>query len=178
MPTPAKEATITELTDQLAHIQGAIVTDYRGLTVEQITNLRKRLRSVGARYVVVKNTLFKIALGNQQLPDLGQMLEGPSAVIFSDGDPVEVTKTLLAFTKELRKDLPQVKGGLLGQSVMSAADVNMLATLPPKLEILGNVVGTFQAPVANLVGVMGAILQNLVGTLEAYSAKMGDESAA
>lgn len=178
MPTPAKEATIAELTELLGKSQGTIVTDYRGLTVAQITDLRRRLRKVGARYQVAKNTLFRIALSNRQLPDLGQMLEGPSAIIFSEGDPVEATKVLMAFVKELRKDLPSVKGGLLGTSVISAKDVNTLATLPPKGEVLGNVVGTFQAPVANLAGVIGSMLQNLVGTIEAYSAKMGGADAA
>jgi len=178
VPTPAKEATIAELTGLLEKSQGTIVTDYRGLTVQQITDLRRRLRKAGARYQVTKNTLFRIALSNQQLPDLGQMLEGPSAMIFAEGDPVEATKVLMAFVKELRKDLPSVKGGLLGHSVMSAVDVNTLATLPPKHEILGNVVGTFQAPVANLAGVIGSMLQNLVGTIEAYSVKMGGADAA
>lgn len=178
MPTPAKEAIIAELTDSLGRTQGAIVTDYRGLTVEQITLLRKRLRPAGAQYQVVKNTLFKIALANRNLPEMDAILEGPSAIIFAEGDPVETTKILAAFVKELRKDLPQVKGGLLGNSVLSAADVSTLATLPPKPEILGNVVGTLQAPVANLAGVMGAMLQNLVGTIEAYSQKMGGEAAA
>lgn len=178
LPTPAKQATIAGLRDELDRIQGAIVTDYRGLTVEQITTLRRRLRPVGGRYMVVKNTLLKIAMSEKNLPDLGTLLEGPSAVLFSEGDPVEATKILAAFVKELRKDLPAIKGGFLGTSVLSASDVSTLATLPPKKEILGNVVGTFQAPVGNLVGVVGAMLQNLVGTLEAYSQKMGGESAA
>ncbi len=178
MPTPAKEATIAGLREELDRIQGAIVTDYRGLTVEQITHLRRRLRPVGGRYMVVKNTLLRIAMSEKQLPDLGTLLEGPSAILFAEGDPVEATKVLAAFVKELRKDLPQIKGGFLGTSVLSAGDVTMLATLPPKKEILGNVVGTFQAPVANLAGVVGAMLQNLVGTLEAYSQKVGGESAA
>jgi large subunit ribosomal protein L10 len=171
LPTPAKEATIAELSAELGRIQGAIVTDYRGLTVEQITALRKRLRPVGGRYQVVKNTLLKRAMNAEGLPDLGGILEGPSAVLFSEGDPVEATKILAAFVKELRKDLPQIKGGFLGQRVMSPTDVANLATLPPREQILANFLGTVQSPVSNVVTTIGAVLQNLVGTIEAYQAK-------
>jgi large subunit ribosomal protein L10 len=169
--------TIAELTEELGNIQGTIVTDYRGLTVAQITDLRRRLRKVGAKYQVTKNTLFRIALSNRNLPDLGEVLEGPSAMIFAEGDPVEATKVLMAFVKELRKDLPAVKGGLLGARVMTPADVNALATLPPREQIYANLLGTMQTPVANVVSVLGAVLQNLVGTLEAYHEKQAGSAA-
>jgi len=168
VPTPAKEATIAELTELLENSQGTIVTDYRGLTVQQITDLRRRLRKAGARYQVTKNTLFRIALSNKDMPDLGEMLEGPSAMIFAEGDPVEATKVLMAFVKELRKDLPSVKGGLLGSRVMSQADVSDLANLPPREQIYANLLGTMQTPVSNVVSLLGAVLQNLVGTVESY----------
>ncbi|HEY3376272.1 MAG TPA: 50S ribosomal protein L10 [Armatimonadota bacterium] len=178
MPTAAKQTTINEINEELGKIQGAIITDYRGLTVEQITNLRKRLRPVGGRYQVVKNTLLKIAMDQRELPDLGDMLEGPSAVLFAEGDPVEATKILTAFVKELRKDIPVIKGGFLGNRMMNAADVANLATLPSRNQILGNLVGTVQSPIANMVGLLGAVLQNLVGTVEAYHEKASGDSAA
>lgn len=178
MPTPAKEATIAELTELLEKVQGTIVTDYRGLTVQQITDLRRRLRKAGARYQVAKNTLFRIALDRQHLPDLGEMLEGPSAIVFAEGDPVEATKVLIAFVKELRRDLPAVKGGLLGTRIMTQADVSELATLPPREQIYANLVGTLQAPVAEVVSLLSAVLQNLVGTLEAYHEKQAGSPAA
>ena len=148
LPTIKKEATIAGLVDELGSIQGAVVTDYRGLTVEQVTTLRRRLRPVGGRYQVVKNTLLKRALAANQSPDLGDMLEGPTAVLFAEGDPVEATKILTAFVKELRKDLPLIKGGFLG-----------------------NLVGTIQSPIANVVCTIGTVLQNLVGTIEAFEQK-------
>lgn len=174
MPTPAKEATITGLVDELGQIQGAIVTDYRGLTVEQISILRKRLRPVGGRYQVVKNTLLKRAMAAKELPDLGLMLEGPTAVLFAEGDPVEAAKILAQFTKELRKDIPVVKGGFLGVRMMNAADVANLATLPSRDQILANLVGTVQTPISNVVSTLGAVMQNLVGTIEAYQAKQAE----
>lgn len=173
MPTAAKQGTINDIVDELGKIQGAIVTDYRGLTVDQISKLRRRLRPVGGKYVVVKNTLLKIAMNQQGLPDLGGMLEGPSAVLFAEGDPVEATKVLTAFVKDLRKDTPKIKGGFLGSRVMNEKDVANLATLPPREQILANLVGTMQTPVSNVVSIMGAVLQNLVGTIEAYQQKQG-----
>lgn len=177
MPTAAKQSMITELHEALGKIQGAVVTDYRGLTVEEITRLRRRLRPVGGSYQVVKNTLLKIAMNQRELPDLGDMLEGPSAVLFSEGDPVEATKILTAFVKELRKDLPQIKGGFLGNRVMNEADVANLATLPSRDQILANLVGTVQSPIANVVTTIGAVLQNLVGTVEAYHQKASGSEA-
>jgi len=171
LPTPQKAEIINEMVQELGRIQGAIVTDYRGLTVEQITTLRKRLRPIGGRYQVVKNTLLKRAMAEKALPDLGAMLEGPSAVLFAEGDPVEAAKILAAFIKELRKELPQIKGGFLGKRLMSTADVANLATLPPREVILATFLGTVQSPLANLVSTVGAALTNLVGTIEAYQHK-------
>ena len=177
MPTSAKEATIHDVMEQLSRTQGAIVTDYRGLTVEQITTLRRRLRPAGGHYHVVKNTLLKIAMREKQLPDLGLILEGPTAVLFAEKDPVEVAKILAAFTKELRKDMPVVKGGFLGARVMNPADVASLALLPPRDQILANFLGTLQSPVGNVVGVLGAVMQNLIGTIEAYSNSQAETPA-
>lgn len=177
MPTPQKEMTVQVLVETLGQAKAAIVADYRGLTVEQLANLRKRLRPLGARFVVVKNTLLKIALREKQLPAIDALLEGPNAILFAAGDPVEATKTLAAFVKELRKNLPEIKGGLLGSRVMSAQDVEALATLPPREQILATLVGTVQTPVANVVSTLGALLQNLVGTIEAYHAKQSGTAA-
>ena len=176
MPTAAKQTTIHELEHELDVIQGAIVTDYRGLTVEQITTLRRRLRPAKARYVVVKNTLLKIAMQEKGMPDLGAMLDGPSAMLFSEGDPVEAAKILAAYVKELRKDLPQIKGGFLGKRVMTPADVANLATLPPREQILANFLGTVQTPISNVVSTIGAVMQNLIGTIEAYHANQAGPS--
>lgn len=174
MPTAAKEATVAGLVEELGQIQAAIVTDYRGLTVEQITTLRRRLRPVGGRYRVVKNTLLKRAMAEKDMPDLGLMLEGPTAVLFAEGDAVEAAKILAAFVKELRKDLPAVKGGVLGTRVMTPAEVADLATLPSRDQILANLVGTVQSPISNVVTTIGAVLQNLVGTVESYHASKAE----
>ncbi len=171
MPTPQKEMTVSGLVDTLDRTQAAIVADYRGLTVEQLANLRKRLRPLGARFVVVKNTLLKIALREKSMPTMDGLLEGPNAILFVEGDPVEATKALTAFVKELRKGLPEIKGGLLGTREMTATDVEALATLPPREQILAQLVGTLQSPVTSVVSTLGTVLSNLVGTIEAYQNK-------
>ena len=160
MPTAAKQTTIHELEHELDLIQGAIVTDYRGLTVEQITTLRRDCARQRRATSVVKNTLLKIAMEEKGVPELGAMLEGPSAILFSEGDPVEAAKILAAYVKELRKDMPQIKGGFLGKRVMTPADVANLATLPPREQILANLLGTMQTPISNVVFTIGAVLQN------------------
>ena len=126
---------------------------------------------------LVKNTLFRRALDSKDMPDLGDMLEGPSAVLFAEGDPVEATKALTGFIKDLRKELPIIKGGLLGKRLLNVADVAHLATLPPRNQILANFLGTIQSPASNLVSTLGAVMQNLIGTIEAYQAKMGGTGA-
>jgi large subunit ribosomal protein L10 len=125
----------------------------------------------------VKNTLLKIAMAKQELPDMSDVLEGPTAVLFAEGDPVEATKILTKFVKDLRKEIPQIKGGFLGSRVMSVDDVANLATLPPREVILGNFLGTVQSPIANVVGTLGAMLSNLVGTIEAYSNEKSEATA-
>ena len=177
MPTPAKQQAIDSIAEALGRSKSTIIADYRGLTVEEISRLRRRLRPVGAQFSVIKNTLFKIALENQKLPKVDEYLEGPNAVMLVDGDPAEATKVLAAFIKELRRDVPQIKGGLLGARVMNAADVANLATLPSREVILGNLVGTLQAPMSGVVSTLGAVMQNLIGTIEAYQAKTAESAS-
>ena len=175
MPTAAKQAVIEALITELSQTSSVIVTDYRGLTVDEITKLRRKLRTVGAEYKVVKNTLLKRALPESGLPVMEDLLEGPNAIMVTTGDPVIATKTLTTFAKELKKDFPSIKGGLLGTQQLSAAQVIELSKLPSREEILGNLVGTIQTPVTNTVMTIGAVMQNLIGTIEAYH---NDKSAA
>jgi large subunit ribosomal protein L10 len=178
LPTPQKELTVQGLIDELGQAKAAIVADYRGLTVEQLSTLRKRLRAAGASFQVVKNTLLKRALTARNMPTMDALLEGPNAILFVDGDPVEATKTLTAYIKELRKSLPQIKGGLLGTREMTATDVEALATMPPREVALAQLIGTLQSPYANLVSTLNAVPTNLLGTLDAYQQKQQPEEGA
>ncbi len=152
MPTSQKEQTLTEIKDRFARASSVILVDYRGLTVKEIQELRGKLRESGSELKVYKNTLTQIAMRELAMPDLGSMLEGPSAFAFTYGDPVAPAKTLIAFAKD-HKSL-EVKGGLLERSVTDAVGVKTLAALPSRDELLGMLLGTMQNPNASLVRVL------------------------
>lgn len=165
MPKAEKEATVKELTEKLEGSAGCILTDYRGLDVKAITELRRKLGEQGIDYKVVKNTLFKIAASGLGLPDLEGVLAGPTAIAFSKGDPTICAKLISEFARE-HKEL-QIKGGILGRSILDAPSVATLATLPPREVLLGRVLGAMQGPISGLVGVLSGTIRSLVYVLEA-----------
>jgi large subunit ribosomal protein L10 len=162
-----KERVVAELTDKLKAADTMIVADYRGLTMPQIDALRTRLIESGARLTVVKNTLTRRAAEAAGADALLALLEGPSAIAFveADGDAVAVAKALADSARDTK--VLEVRGGVMQGRVISGADVDALAKLPP-LEILrGQVIGAVIAPLQNLVGLVNAPLQNLYGLIDA-----------
>lgn len=160
---------IQELADLVGRSKGAILTDYRGFTVSEITELRKRLREQGAEYHVVKNTLFKRALqdGEGLLP----YLEGPTAIAFALQDPVGPAKTVFDFMREKRKGV--VKAGFIEGQVYTEPQVGELSKLPSRDVLIAQVVGGIQSPISGLVGALSGILSNFVYTLQAIVDKQG-----
>lgn len=171
MARPAKEEAVRRLADLFSRSQAALVTDYRGLTVRQITQLRGRLREASAEYHVAKNTLTRRALEAAGQPDLGAILEGPSAIAFAQGDPSEVAKVLQTFVRDTR--VLALKGGLLGGKVLSGAQVAELATLPSREVMIGMLLGGLQAPISGLVGTLQGMISGLVFTLQAVAERKG-----
>jgi len=169
IPTAEKEQAIQELADLVARSKGAILTDYRGFTVAEITELRKRLRDQGAVYHVVKNTLFKRAL--QDGDGLNQYLEGPTAIAFALQDPVAPAKALLDFIREKRKGV--VKAGYIDGVVYTEPQVGELSKLPSRDMLIAQVVGGIQSPLSGLVGTLNGIISNFVYTLQAIVDKQG-----
>jgi large subunit ribosomal protein L10 len=161
---------IQRLADLLGRSKGAILTDYRGFTVSEITELRKRLREHGAEYHVVKNTLFKRALRDSE--SLAPYLEGPTAVAFALQDPVAPAKTVLDFMREKRKGI--VKAGFIEGQVYTEPQVGELSKLPSRDVLIAQVVGGIQAPISGLVGALNGILSNFVYTLQAIVDKQSD----
>ena len=155
---------VGELSRLLSESSGAILTDYRGLTVSEITDLRRRLQGAGAEYHVVKNTLFKIACGDR-IGELEEHLTGPVAVAFALQDPVAPAKTIFDFIREKRK--AEVKVGLIEGRVYQAEGVRQLSQLPPRQVLIGQAIGIMQAPIYNLVGTLQGIINNFVWTLQA-----------
>jgi large subunit ribosomal protein L10 len=176
-----KEEVVAELTERLRSTDTLLVADYRGLTMPQIDALRGRLRASGARFTVVKNTLTRRAAEAAGAEALLTLLEGPSAIAFleADGDMVAAAKALADAARETR--VVEIRGGVTQGRVVSAEEVERLATLPPLDVLRGQVLGAIVAPITAIAGLVNAPLQNLYGLLDARIEQLqarGDGSAA
>ncbi len=170
MPTKKKREAVDELTDRLARSEMAVVTDYRGLTVSEIAQLRRQLREAGVEYEVAKNTLLRLAAQRAGYPDMGSLLEGPTAVAFTSGDLSKGAKALKEYARTSK--VFTIKGGVLGHQVLSAEDVNTVADLPSKEQLVAKVLGTVQAPIVNLVSVLGGPVRGLAYVLQARAKQL------
>jgi large subunit ribosomal protein L10 len=162
-----KERVVAELTEKLKGSETMIVADYRGLTMPQIDALRSKLIESGARFTVVKNTLTRRAAEAAGAEALLALLEGPTAIAFveAEGDAVAVAKALADSVRDTR--LLEIRGGVMQGRVITGADVDALAKLPPLDVLRGQVIGAVIAPLQNLVGLVNAPLQNLYGLIDA-----------
>lgn len=165
MARPEKVAVVEELTEKLQNSAAAIFTDYRGLDVQAITELRKQLRDGGVEYKVVKNTLTSLAAKKANYVGVDDLLSGPTAIAFNPSDPVAPAKILSKFAKD--HEALEIKGGLLNGSVIDKAEVEKLANLPSREELLAQVLMRMQGPVYGLVYVLQGTLQSLVLALDA-----------
>lgn len=161
----AKEDAVSALREEFKGYDGFIFTNYRGLTVEQITGIRKTLRESDAAYRVVKNRYAKIALKELEKNGADDQMVGPTAIALAKGDTANVVaKALFQAAKDNGK--LEIKGGLVGGELMSAEELEALSKLPTKLELIASLMGTMKAPV-----------QKLAATLLAYSEKLGQGQA-
>jgi large subunit ribosomal protein L10 len=163
-PKPEKVEQVQVISDLLDRASSVLLTDYRGLSVAEKAELTRRLRAVDAEYHVVKNTLFRRAYG-QRGEDPGAMLEGPTAVAFALTDPVAPAKVLTDFIREKRK--ASVKGAVVDGKVFSAEGVTELSKLPPKEQLLAQVVGTIQSPLSSMAFCLNGLLGNFARALNA-----------
>jgi large subunit ribosomal protein L10 len=172
-----KERLVTELTDRLRTTDTLFVADYRGLSMPEIDGLRTELLNHGARFTVVKNTLTKRAAEEAGVPELIELLDGPTAIAFvGDGDMVGVAKALSDTARQTR--ILSVRGGILQGKPMSAEQVRDLASLPPAEVLRGQVLGAIVAPLNAIAGLINAPLQNLVGLIDARIDQLGGEEEA
>lgn len=154
------------ISEKLGKAEIAIVTDYRGLTVAEITELRRKFREQGIEYHVVKNTLAGFAANAVGKPNISEFLEGPTAIAFGYDDVIQPAKVLQEFAKAAETPL-SIKGGILGDKTLTSDEISALAKLPPKEELIGKVVGLVQSPLYGLVNVLNGNLRGLVGVLQA-----------
>ncbi len=165
MPTARKENAVKELRDRLAGSQNLFLTDFQGLTVEEITKLRSELRKDGSTYAVVKNTLFKIAAGEEIAKQLDAFLAGPTGIVFAGTDPVAPAKAIKQFADDSKK--LGIKAAYIDGILVDAKQVNVLAALPPKIELIAKLVGTLANPLRGLVTVLSGNQSGLVRALNA-----------
>lgn len=158
-----KEQEISEIGKYMGQSSITVLTDYRGLDVAEVTELRAKLRDAGVKYKVAKNTLIKLAAHEQGITDLDQHLEGPTAVAFST-DPVELAKILVDFAKT-HNDL-EIKTGLLDKKLIGVEDIISLAKLPTREVLLAQVVGAMQSPMYGFAGSLSGLLRKFVYALD------------
>src|SRR5580704_14028892 len=163
MPTARKEATVEELTKRLAASTNLFFTDYAGLSVSDITKLRGELRKGGDTYAVVKNTLFKIAAGDLAA-QVEEFLAGPTGIVFAGSDPVAPAKALKTFSDTVKK--VAIKAAYIDGKIVNAAQVDTLAKIPPKPQLIAALVGTLAGPLRGLVTVLSGNQRGLVRVLD------------
>jgi large subunit ribosomal protein L10 len=160
-----KQTAVETLAAKLQGARSIYVTDYAGLNVHNVTELRRRLRRAGVEYLVVKNTLALRALAGTHAAGLDRHFVGPTALALTAADAAAAAKVLAEFAKEFQK--PAVKAAVVDGHEVSPEHVKRLAQLPPREVLLAELAGTLQAPLAGFVGVLSGLLSTFVGAVEA-----------
>lgn len=159
-----KATLVQELTTRLQSANSVYVTDFAGLNVAQVSDLRRRLRKAGVEYVVIKNTLARRALSGATVTGLDAHLKGSTALALAK-DASSAAKVLSDFAKEHQK--PKVKGGVVDGRAVTPEQIKRLASLPPREVLLAELGATMQAPLSSFLGALQALLTNFAGALEA-----------
>jgi large subunit ribosomal protein L10 len=175
MKKAEKEASVQSFREELDGAQIAIVTQYQGITVEQVTRLRTRLREKGVTFRVYKNTLAKRALDERGLGAVAKFMEGPTAWAFCK-DPVAPAKVLKEFSKEVGK--VAMRGGILDGKAVTGAQLKALAELPSREVLLSQLVGTFAAPIRKFLGTLEAVPRNFVNVLDQVKKQKEEQGGA
>ena len=154
-----KVQVVAEIVEKIKNCQSMVICSYSGLTVEQVTNLRKLCREQEVQYCVLKNRLVMRALQECGISGLENLLEGPNAFVFSTKDVTNAPKVVNDFIEKNKLQSLQIKGGLMGTEVMDVNAVKALAALPSREELLATVVGCLVSPVSSLVAVLDEIAE-------------------
>lgn len=168
-----KQTITEELRGQLTSAEVVYLTDFTGLTVEAIGDLRRKLREAGAEYRVVKNTLTIRALEGTDIPDLVEHLQGPTALVLGGEDPVAPARVVREFAKE-NDERPAVKIGVVERRVVTRDEVTRLADLPPKEHLLAAIAGGLTAGVGGIAGALNALVRDIAFMVEEV-AKQGEQ---
>ena len=168
MKKPEKDKLVAELKDKLKGAKALYYTDFTGLNVKRMTDLRRRLRKANVEYVVIKNTLALRAVNESGL--VGTKLKGQTGLVIAK-DAVAAAKVLADFAKE-NEERPAVKGGLLEGKALDVAQVKKLANMPSREQMLAQLAGGLQSPLSAMLGAMSGLLSMMVGAMEARKAQL------
>ncbi|MBN2057517.1 MAG: 50S ribosomal protein L10 [Candidatus Saganbacteria bacterium] len=166
-----KKQIVDRLKEKIDTASVIVVTDYRGITVAQLTALRRKLFAEKSELKIIKNTLLRRAMESAGFKDINVHLEGPTAVLFGYEDPVAPLKALVEFVDETEKG--QIKAGLIEKRPIDSKSITAMSKLPPRDVLLAKVVGGFQAPIYALVNVLQGNIRKLVYALNAVKEKKG-----
>ena len=177
MPTQEKMNRVQELKDKLERSTITVTTDYTGISVNEMTDLRSRMRSAGVEFTVVKNTLMYLASEQAQRPNVKEIVQGPTAVALGYDDPLDVAKAVSDYIRTSRSVLA-IRGAVMGDGpVMSAVEVARLAALPPKPQLVASLLGQLQSPIQRLLGVLNGPLINLDRLIQARITQLEQQEA-
>lgn len=171
-----KQAIVAELAEKMRNASAGVLVDYKGITVENDTKLRRELRQAGVEYAVVKNTLTRFAAREVGFDALDEHLNGTSALAISPSDPVAAAKILCEYAK--KNDKFKIKAGFVDGKLITAEEVKALAELPPKEVLIAKVLGGFNAPISGFVNVLNGNIRGLAVALNAIVEQKGGEVAA
>jgi large subunit ribosomal protein L10 len=167
MKRAEKEQLVAELSDKLKNSQSLYYTDFTGLNVKRMTELRRRLKRVGVDYVVIKNTLALRAVNESGL--VGETLKGPTGLVVGK-DPVAAARVLTEFAKEF-EDKPAMKGGMLQGKAIDNAQLKRMASLPSREQMLADLAAGLQSPMAAFVGALNGLFYQFAGALDALKSQ-------
>ena len=170
-----KKQVVAELIETLKSAQAGVLVDYRGITVEQDTKLRTKLREAGVEYKVVKNTLTRFAANEVGFQELDEQLNGPTALAVSTTDAVAPAKVISDFAKEV--EALQIKAGFVDGKVISLDEVKQLADTPSREVLLAKIMGSLNAPISKLVRTLQALVDNGVEPADINNAAPAEEAA-
>jgi len=170
-----KEQVISDLGERVKGFRAAVLTNYRGLNVEQLNHLRQRLREEKISYHVVKNTLMKLASKGTDLEKLDNYFEGPTAIAISYGDPVLLAKILSEFVKT--QPSLEIKAGLIQGKVASPEEVKALATMPSREVLFGQILGGIQGPAIQVGAIIYNAIQQVLGIIQARADQLAESES-
>ncbi len=155
----AKKVVVADIVEKLKNCESMVICSYNGLTVEQVTELRKQCRENDVHYVVLKNRLVARALKELNIEGIDNLLEGPNAFVFGEKDVTAAPKAVASFIEKNKLNSLEIKGGLMGTEAMDIAAVKALAATPSREELLGTLVGCLVSPISALVSVLDQIAE-------------------